>query len=102
MRLLRPPLAAQVTIRDQQPARVSCAGDGSRSPISGDVAWASGPWRSSGDWWTLTSAPHRDAGETRYTREEWDVSISTADGDALCRLVHDLEEGAWLLEGIYD
>ena len=102
IRIFRPPLPAQVTVRDQQPTCVSCTGDGSRAPVSGDIAWASGPWRSSGDWWTLTSAPHRDTCETRYTREEWDVSIATAEGDALYRLVHDLEEGCWLLEGMYD
>ena len=102
IRILRPPLPAQVTVRDHQPVRVACEGDGSRAPIAGDIAWASGPWRSSGDWWAQTAAPNREASETRYTREEWDIAIATAGGDVLCRLVHDLEEGTWLLEGIYD
>src|ERR1051326_7657264 len=58
VRVLRPALPAQVTVRDNQPVRVACAGDGSRAPLAGDIAWASGPWRSSGDWWTETTAPH--------------------------------------------
>jgi protein ImuB len=102
LRLFRPPLPAQVTVRDNQPVRLACAGDGSRAPLAGDIAWASGPWRSSGEWWTQTAAPNREASETRYTREEWDVAIAAAHGDVLCRLVHDLEEGQWFLEGTYD
>jgi hypothetical protein len=102
LRIFRPPLAAQVTVRDQQPVRVACEGDGSRAPVAGDVTWVSGPWRSSGDWWTQTAAANREASETRYTREEWDITVETGDGDVLCRLVHDLEEGAWIVEGIYD
>ena len=102
LRLFRPPLAAQVTVRDNMPARVACAGDGSRAPLAGDVSWASGPWRASGDWWTQPPAPKHDAAETRYLREEWDVAIAAAEGGVLCRLVHDLEEGCWLLEGVYD
>ena len=102
IRILRPALPAQVTVRDHQPVRVVCDGDGSRAPIGGEITWASGPWRSSGDWWTQAAAPNREASETRYTREEWDIGITTAGGDVLCRLVHDLEEGTWSLEGIYD
>jgi protein ImuB len=102
VRVFRPPLGAVVTVRDHQPVRIACAGDGSRASIAGDIAWASGPWRSSCDWWTETAAPHRDASATRYTREEWDVAVTTSDGDVLARLVHDLEEGEWFVEGMYD
>lgn len=51
----------------------------------------SGPWRSSGDWWTGTSK--------RWWRDEWDVEMS--DG-MICRIFWDHGQKGWFLEGVYD
>jgi protein ImuB len=60
--------------------------------ISGDVLWAAGPWRSSGDWWEQDS----------WVRDEWDIALEEKTGIVLYRLIHDLLSGKWLLEGTYD
>jgi protein ImuB len=68
--------------------------------MHGDVAAASGPWRSSGEWWS--GLP--------WMREEWDVAV----GNALLRIYRnfptspggpDAQEDSgsrWYAEGIYD
>jgi protein ImuB len=60
--------------------------------IDGEVLWAAGPWRSSGDWWE----------EDAWMRDEWDIAVQEKDGIALYRLVHDLVGGEWMVEGSYD
>jgi protein ImuB len=89
LRRFRPPLRAAVTLDDGQPAQVVCA---KTKLIQGSVLWKAGPWRSSGDWW------EREA----WSRDEWDVALQNASSIALYRLVHDLLEGAWFVEGTYD
>jgi len=76
----------------QQDGRPSHISSHKRSQIAGDVLWAAGPWRSSGDWW------EQDA----WVRDEWDIAVHEQTGIALYRLVHDLIAGRWLLEGSYD
>jgi protein ImuB len=88
LRRFRPPLRAAVTLDQGQPAQVACA----TKTIQGSVLWKAGPWRSSGDWW------EREA----WSRDEWDVALQNASSIALYRLVHDLLEGAWFVEGTYD
>jgi protein ImuB len=88
LRRFRPPLRAAVTLDQGQPAKVACA----TKTIQGSVLWKAGPWRSSGDWW------EREA----WSRDEWDVALQNASSIALYRLVHDLLEGAWFVEGTYD
>jgi hypothetical protein len=51
------------------------------------VALASGPWRTSGDWWK----------PTRWERDEWDVALESG---VLCRLY--CEHEGWFVEGVYD
>jgi protein ImuB len=58
-RALRPPLAATVESGDDRPLRVSFSG------MRGDVIAASGPWRSSGEWWQ----------EDGWDHDEWDLAI---------------------------
>ncbi len=61
-RVLRPPLAASVEVdaeNERRPLRVSFSG------MRGDVTAASGPWRSSGEWWQ----------EDGWDHDEWDVAI---------------------------
>jgi protein ImuB len=91
LRRFRPPLRASVTLDDGQPAQVVCAKTKTKT-IQGSVLWKAGPWRSSGDWW------EREA----WSCDEWDVALQTATSIALYRLVHDLLEGAWFVEGTYD
>jgi protein ImuB len=61
-RVLRPPLMATVEASDEnerRPLRVSFSG------MRGDVIAASGPWRSSGEWWQ----------EDGWDHDEWDLAI---------------------------
>jgi protein ImuB len=61
-RMLRPPLVANVEVdgeSSRRPSRVSFSG------MRGDVIAASGPWRSSGEWWQ----------EDGWDHDEWDLTI---------------------------
>src|SRR4051812_6101474 len=89
LRIFRPPVAAAVTIRDGKPARVKCP---KHKEIQGEILWAAGPWRSSGDWWE----------QEGWSRDEWDVALQTESAIALYRLVRDLMSGQWMVEGTYD
>ncbi|HZU27645.1 MAG TPA: hypothetical protein VFA04_19095 [Bryobacteraceae bacterium] len=81
-RWFRPALAANVEVRENRPVRLTAAG------IYGKILEASGPWRTSGDWWT--SDP--------WDRDEWDVALNNG---ALYRLFQH-REGSWHVEGAYD
>jgi protein ImuB len=91
LRIFRPPIAVSVTYQDSRPSHIF---SNQRNPIAGDVLWAAGPWRSSGDWWEQDS----------WVRDEWDIAVQNKDKSeiALYRLVHDLVGGRWMLEGSYD
>jgi protein ImuB len=81
LRVFRPPLAARVALAAGQPSFVAAEG------VRGNVLERSGPWRTSGDWWT--SDP--------WSRDEWDIALG--DG-GLYRLY--CEPRGWFLEGTYD
>ena len=83
LRAYRPPLPAQVVVRDGAPAFVSAA-----AAVRGPVVDRAGPWRSSGDWW---DAP--------WSREEWDVALA---GGALYRIFNDRLRDAWFVDGELD
>jgi protein ImuB len=96
-RAFRPPPPARVTLREDRPARVSFQG------LRGEVLAASGPWRTSGDWWS----------EDGWRQDEWDLEIrlSARAGDnaaspqpqrALYRFVYDGVRENWFVRGIYD
>jgi protein ImuB len=94
LRRFRPALRATVTLDQGQPAQVVCE---KTKIIQGSILWKAGPWRSSGDWW------EREV----WSRDEWDIALQNnalqnASTIALYRLVHDLLEGAWFVEGTYD
>jgi protein ImuB len=59
LRVIRPAQALQVDLRNGEPARVYLRG------MRGEVVAASGPWRSSGDWWQ----------EDAWYQDEWDLEI---------------------------
>lgn len=58
-RIFRPVLAAKVELCDGRPERIRFQG------MDGRVVAASGPWRSSGDWWR----------EDGWQNDEWDLEI---------------------------
>jgi len=58
-RVYRPSLPASVEMREGRLARVSFNG------VRGEVVAASGPWRTSGDWWR----------EDGWEHDEWDIDV---------------------------
>jgi len=89
LRIFRPPVFATVTLHDGKPTRLVCP---RRKEISGEILWTAGPWRSSGDWWE----------QDGWARDEWDIALQTESCIALYRLVRDLLDGQWRVEGTYD
>ena len=77
-RTFRPPLAAKM-----QGSFVSAPG------VRGKIVQQAGPWRTSGDWWTVSA----------WARDEWDIELS--DG-GLYRVYCDANTGRWFIEGSYD
>jgi hypothetical protein len=62
-----------------------------RSAISnGEVVMASGPWRTTGQWWSE---------EERFALDHFDAQIS--DGSVV-RLCFDWLKRVWQIDGIYD
>jgi len=55
------------------------------------VQTCSGPWRTSGAWWT----------NPEWCREEWDVALQEHPQRCL-RLAHDPAAKCWYVIGIYD
>ncbi len=89
LRIFRSPIAVTVHHQDGRPSHITSK---KHNQIAGEVLWAAGPWRSSGDWW------EQDA----WGRDEWDIAVQEKTGITLYRLIHDLLRGQWLLEGSYD
>jgi hypothetical protein len=58
-RMFRPAPPARIELLNRRPVRVAFLG------MQGNVAAASGPWRTSGDWWR----------EDAWKQEEWDLEI---------------------------
>jgi len=89
LRIFRPAAPATVTLCEDRPAFIACL---KRKEIHGEILWAAGPWRSSGDWWE----------QDGWARDEWDIAVQQETGIALYRLVRDRLSGRWLVEGTYD
>jgi protein ImuB len=102
-RIFRPALPARAELRDGRPVRVFFRG------MRGDVVAASGPWRTSGDWWR----------EDGWQHDEWDLEIhfDSSPGwheqvanlrpqqdpqHAVYRLYCDWVRQSWFVRGIYD
>ncbi len=81
LRIFRPALGARVALAAGQPSFVSANG------INGRVLELSGPWRTSGDWWTTDP----------WSRDEWDIALSNG---ALYRIYCDPR--GWFVGGSYD
>jgi protein ImuB len=85
LRLLRPPQAVRVEMEGSR--IVTFVLDGKKLPVHK----ASGPWKTSGAWWT-----HSD-----WCREEWDVTLGVQER-LHCRVALDPRAHCWYLTGIYD
>jgi protein ImuB len=86
LRRFRPPLEATVKLRNGAPWWIAFQG------FFGPVTTASGPWKSSGEWWQ----------QDHWAREEWDVRVRTEKGLLLFRIYCDPNNGRWFAEGVYD
>jgi protein ImuB len=97
-RAFRPPVPARLELREDRPFRVVFQG------MRGRVLAASGPWRTSGDWWR----------ENPWQQEEWDLEIDLhswmgRDSSAnrhpdrgVYRFYYDTLRQRWFVRGIYD
>ena len=85
LRVVRPPRSVAIELHGGAP--IAMRDEGARHVVQS----ASGPWRSSGAWWTHPA----------WSREEWDVELNEQPQRCL-RLAHDPAAGGWYVVGIYD
>jgi protein ImuB len=88
LRIFRPPIDVVVAMRDGKPASITSK----NKEMQGEILWAAGPWRSSGDWWE----------QEGWARDEWDIAVRGEGSIALYRMVRDRLGGRWFVEGTYD
>jgi len=92
LRVYRPAPAARVETRNGYPVQIAFSG------FRGRVIAASGPWRSSGDWWR----------EDSYAKDEWDLEIQsnskTKSGkpQGVYRVCYDCAKKGWYVWGTFD
>ena len=116
LRRCRQPVPARAVIEDGRPMRLTTD---RRGFTGGHVLTATGPWRTSGNWWagqspvvspqspvrtTLPTADRPPTADCRlqtvpWNRDEWDVAL--ADG-AVYRVFRDRETDGWFIDGIFD
>jgi len=86
----RPPVPARVQLQGNKPASVFFHGR------SGKVIHASGPWRTSGDWWE----------ETPWQEDAWDLEIvlsgESSPEQSFYRFSYDGLLDKWFVRGVYD
>jgi protein ImuB len=98
-RAIRPAVPVTVELREERPMRVCLRG------IHGEVVAASGPWRSSGDWWQ----------EDAWDQKEWELAIDFGSSHGprersmsswpqygVYRIYHDALRKGWFVRGLYD
>jgi protein ImuB len=98
-RIFRPPVPATLELHAGRPTRVFFQG------LRGQVLAASGPWRTSGDWWR----------EDPWQQDEWDLEIhfhpfsghrdvvpALRPDCGLYRFYYDSLRASWFVRGIYD
>ena len=93
LHIFRPPLPARVHLYNDQPARVFFQGR------SGKVLHASGPWRTSGEWWEQQPWQH-DAWdlEIYFCKESPAAPITSG----FYRFFCDQLQNKWFVRGVYD
>jgi protein ImuB len=91
-RMFRPPWRAEVQTRNGRPAHINAPKLNSSCVVRGKIIRASGPWRTSGDWWRTDV----------WARDEWDIAVAAEQSEVLCRLYHEWQSEEWFVEGVYD
>ncbi len=86
LRIFRPALETTVELDGRKPHFVRLWSRARR------VLAASGPWLSSGNWWSTAA----------WTREEWDVALQTPAGPGFYRIYRDHLRRQWFVEGVFD
>lgn len=87
LRIFRPAPETTVELAGEKPCSVTL-----RKKLLRVLA-ASGPWRSSGNWWDASST---------WTRDEWDVALKTTEGVGFYRIYLDRIKNQWFVEGCFD
>jgi protein ImuB len=82
-RYYRPPRHARVQTENGRPDFLLA------EDIRGKVIAGAGPWRTSGDWWTVDP----------WDRDEWDIGLA---GGGLYRIYCEHATGRWFVEGSFD
>jgi protein ImuB len=98
-RIFRPEWPAKVELRESCPTYIIFHG------MRGNITTASGPWRTSGDWWR----------EDAWQQDEWDVNVRldfpgvrskqnlyASARDGLYRIYYDALRQSWFVRGRYD
>ena len=107
LRLIRPVCQLKVQVSAGRPATLTAEGTPSVQPkLQGSVMWSSGPWRSSGDWWTQNAGDQQSG---PWDREEWDIALANGSGAngqqenvALYRIYRDVGTDRWFVDASYD
>src|ERR1051326_5479627 len=87
LRRFRPPIRTSVSVNAGAPRILKLNGKQTH------VIAASGPWRTSGAWWSKDGA---------WQREEWDLALNLKEVLGIYRAYHELDSENWFIEGIYD
>jgi protein ImuB len=82
-RIFRPPVSVVVLVSNGCPIRLQ---------PHRDVLACSGPWHSSGEWWS----------DQTWQHEEWDVAVREKEDVALYRIYRDMTKGRWFIAASYD
>jgi protein ImuB len=104
VRRFRRPIPARVDVHQGRPIRVASE---RRHLRGGSVVVCAGPWRSSGDWWSMEKGSgvfSGDAGKRLPTpfpwdRDEWDVTLRDGASYVIFR---DRPRDSWFIDGILD
>ena len=87
LRTFRPAPESTVDMRDGRPRWIAFR------DAHGPIVSASGPWRTSGNWWT----------PELWSRDEWDIAVSPNAGPVTLYLIYcDRARNRWYVEGVYD
>jgi protein ImuB len=90
LHVFRPPMPARVRLQGNKPVFASFQG------CSGKVVHASGPWRSSGQWWE----------DQPWQEDAWDLEIifsgESPAAHGLYRFCYDGLQEKWFVRGVYD